>query len=104
MYKIPVSFPKTTNSRKFLSKKWDYSGDSRVIDHRPTFGRQFVMSVVGRSTFRHLEFSELSAGIHRLTTEKSTEGRLVYRAILTNRLVNDRPYTDYVKHLPSIGR
>lgn len=35
---------------------------------------------------------------------KSTKGRLVYLVILTNRLMDERPYTDYVKRLPSIGR
>lgn len=41
-----------------------------TLDHCPTIGDiQFVMSVVGWSTLRHLEFSYISAGLHWMTTE-----------------------------------
>lgn len=51
-----------------------------ILHHRPTIGRQFVMSVVGRSTCGHLEIFKCRPADDR----KSSEGRLVYRSILTN--------------------
>lgn len=73
-----------------------------TLDHRPTICRQLT-SVVGRSTFWNLYF--LNVAKHTLTDDrKSTWGRLIYRAILTKRLKGDRLNTDYIKHLPPMGR
>lgn len=73
-----------------------------TLDHRPTICRQLT-SVVGRSTFWNLYF--LNVAKHTLTDDrKSTWSRLIYRAILTKRLKGDRLNTDYIKHLPPMGR
>lgn len=75
-----------------------------TLDQRPTYRRQFMMSVAGRSTFIHLEFPWMSTDRHRLKIEnrprstglsgeldKSTDGQptinglgkttIVYRSI-----------------------
>lgn len=55
----------------------------------------------------------ITLNIYRLSVDKWRSGgwhhasdffrRLVCQAILTNRLMNNRPYSDYIKHLQSIG-
>lgn len=75
-----------------------------IGDHRLTIGGKFVMSVIGRSTFSHLKFSQMSASRPCLTTENRPKvDWSIGRLILANRLTDDRPYSDYVKHLPSIS-
>lgn len=75
----------------FFLREWPISSvktDCRTtLNHCPSISKQFVMSVVCRSTLRHLEFSQLGVGrLAPIDDWKSTESRLVYRAILTNRL------------------
>lgn len=59
-------------------------GQVITFDHCPTVGRQFVIFVVGRSTFWHLKF--------------------FLWANLTISLMDDRPYTYSVKHQPTVHR
>lgn len=74
-----------------------------TLNHCPSISKQFVISVVCRSTLRHLEFSQLGVGrLAPIDDWKSTESRLVYRAILTNRLMEDRPYIDYARQMSFI--
>lgn len=91
----------------FFLREWPISSvktDCRTtLNHCPSISKQFVISVVCRSTLRHLEFSQLGVGrLAPIDDWKSTESRLVYRAILTNRLMEDRPYIDYARQMSFI--
>lgn len=97
-----------------------------TLHHRPTIGRQFVMSVCRRLTFRHLKFSEMLAGRHWLTTENRQRvnwsiGRLwqigcwttvyglrknIYRLLVSKRRPGQQPHTSgffpqQIKGMPS---
>lgn len=91
----------------FFLREWPISSvktDCRTtLNHCPSISKQFVISVVCRSTLRQLEFSQLGVGrLAPIDDWKSTESRLVYRAILTNRLMEDRPYIDYARQMSFI--
>lgn len=82
---------------RFLQLKQTVEQPSIIVS------KQFVISVVCRSTLRQLEFSQLGVGrLAPIDDWKSTESRLVYRAILTNRLMEDRPYIDYARQMSFI--
>lgn len=67
-----------------------------TFDHGPTIGDSLFICLLLVNLW-HLEFSYISAD--RMTPGKLTNGRLVYQAILTNWLMEDWPYMNYVKHL-----
>lgn len=91
----------------FFLREWPISSvktDCRTtLNNCPSISKQFVISVVCRSTLRHLEFSQLGVGrLAPIDDWKSTGSRLVYWAILTNRLMEDRPYIDYARQMSFI--
>lgn len=92
-----IFFSRPTN---FVSVGPSYNsfcvGDRFLSWNRRWIEQPSIIVRLSTDRFTHLEFSYKSADTHRSTTENRTRVDCFF---FINWLMNDRPYTGYVKHL-----